>query len=87
MSWKEDYNKKLEEQRKLISWCQEAKHITLIEDRYDSNGNNEQSDIYEKDGKLYRVDRSNDHIYPPVEVYPVSRMELVTEYYEKKQNA
>lgn len=82
--------------KELKTWIKESKHIASIEDAYDENGNNEYTEVREKDGKLYSVSYQNGElceawgdrgyirgVYKIVEVEAVEKTYTVTEYHEK----
>lgn len=78
----------------LQNWIKSAKYIDTPEDTYDDNTNRYTTNIYEKDGKLYKIEYCNGHFYEkwgktgfirgeygePIEVKKVKRMVEVISY-------
>lgn len=86
--------------QELKEWCKGTRVVDYENDSYDDNGNHYETKIYEKDGKLWRLEFSNGHPYEryergigyvrgdytgPVEVFKKTRT-VVETYYETKED-
>lgn len=83
MGWNKEYFKEQHRIRDVYEWLKNAEHIENEMNEYDRDGNCERSDIYRREGKLYRISRFNDHLCDPIEVKLVSSHTITVNEYKK----